>query len=179
MRNHPEHHFQGWGDDLCMTSGNGMNSAHKLKVRRWIHACSSVGVHAHMCMHIRECLCAGFGVCGVPENLINALSEREEVKDLTVITSNAGLDDFGAGVLARSKQVRLLLTQQWDLIDLGRLSLCSRLFVLFLGCLYQNRKKTTTDTCESIHFKGRHETWQWKPSQLYNWDIPVYRLNLI
>src|SRR5262245_47357801 len=51
----------------------------------------------------------GFGVCGIPENLIAAL-RRRGVKDLTVISNNAGIDDFGIGVLLRSRQVRKMIS---------------------------------------------------------------------
>ena len=41
----------------------------------------------------------GFGLCGIPENLIDAL-KRKGVKDLTCISNNAGVDDFGLGLAA-------------------------------------------------------------------------------
>src|ERR1039458_3058717 len=47
----------------------------------------------------------GFGLCGIPENLIDALA-RKAVKYLTIISNNAGVDDFGLGVLLRNRQVR-------------------------------------------------------------------------
>ncbi len=47
----------------------------------------------------------GFGLCGIPENLIDALA-RKAVKHLTIISNNAGVDDFGLGVLLRNRQVR-------------------------------------------------------------------------
>jgi 3-oxoacid CoA-transferase subunit A len=46
----------------------------------------------------------GFGLCGIPENLIKALHERG-TRELTVISNNAGVDDFGIGVLLRARQV--------------------------------------------------------------------------
>jgi 3-oxoacid CoA-transferase subunit A len=51
----------------------------------------------------------GFGICGIPENLIGALREKG-VKDLTVISNNAGLDDFGLGVLLATRQVRKMVS---------------------------------------------------------------------
>ncbi len=51
----------------------------------------------------------GFGLCGIPENLIAALRQRG-TKDLTVISNNAGVDDFGIGVLLRSRQVRKMVS---------------------------------------------------------------------
>src|SRR3974377_1370646 len=47
----------------------------------------------------------GFGLCGIPENLIAALA-RKGLKHLTVISNNAGVDDFGLGVLLRNRQVK-------------------------------------------------------------------------
>src|SRR5256712_9136231 len=50
----------------------------------------------------------GFGLCGIPENLIAALHARG-TKGLTVISNNAGVDDFGIGVLLRARQVRKMI----------------------------------------------------------------------
>jgi 3-oxoacid CoA-transferase A subunit len=47
----------------------------------------------------------GFGLCGIPENLIAAVV-RKGVKNLTTVSNNAGVDDFGLGLLLRSKQIR-------------------------------------------------------------------------
>lgn len=52
-------------------------------------------------------LVGGFGLCGIPENLIGALKQRaSDCKSLTVVSNNAGVDDFGLGQLLRTKQVR-------------------------------------------------------------------------
>jgi 3-oxoacid CoA-transferase A subunit len=51
----------------------------------------------------------GFGLCGIPENLIRALHARG-TKGLTVISNNAGVDDFGAGILLRSRQVKKMVS---------------------------------------------------------------------
>jgi len=51
----------------------------------------------------------GFGLCGIPEQLIAAL-HRRGTRDLTVISNNAGIDDFGIGVLLRSRQVRKMIS---------------------------------------------------------------------
>src|SRR5438094_8981238 len=53
-------------------------------------------------------LMGGFGPCGIPENLIAALRARG-TKGLTVISNNAGVDDFGIGVLLRARQVRKMI----------------------------------------------------------------------
>lgn len=50
----------------------------------------------------------GFGLCGVPENLIAAL-HRRGTKDLTVISNNAGVDEFGLGILLKSRQIRKMI----------------------------------------------------------------------
>ena len=43
-------------------------------------------------------LMGGFGLCGIPENLIAAV-RRRGTKDLTIVSNNAGVDDFGIGLL--------------------------------------------------------------------------------
>ena len=53
-------------------------------------------------------LMGGFGLCGIPENLIDAL-RRQGTKDLTVVSNNAGVDDFGIGLLLQTKQVRKMI----------------------------------------------------------------------
>ena len=52
----------------------------------------------------------GFGVCGLPENLIAALHARG-TRDLTIISNNAGVDGFGAGVLLNAHRVRKMTKQ--------------------------------------------------------------------
>jgi 3-oxoacid CoA-transferase subunit A len=47
----------------------------------------------------------GFGLCGIPEELIEALA-RKGVKDLTTISNNAGVDDYGLGKLLQSGQIK-------------------------------------------------------------------------
>ncbi|MFE7064279.1 CoA transferase subunit A [Bacillus haimaensis] len=50
----------------------------------------------------------GFGLCGIPENLILALVETG-VKDLTVISNNCGVDDWGLGLLMKNKQIKKMI----------------------------------------------------------------------
>ena len=50
----------------------------------------------------------GFGLCGIPEHLIAAL-HRRGTKDLTIISNNAGIDDYGVGPLLKSRQVRKMI----------------------------------------------------------------------
>ena len=51
----------------------------------------------------------GFGLCGIPENCISALVQKG-VKELTCISNNAGVDDFGIGLLLNSKQVKKMVS---------------------------------------------------------------------
>ncbi len=50
----------------------------------------------------------GFGLCGIPENLIRALLQKE-VRNLTCISNNAGVDDFGLGLLLQKRQIRKMI----------------------------------------------------------------------
>ena len=50
----------------------------------------------------------GFGLCGIPENCIAALVKKG-VKDLTCISNNAGVDDFGIGLMLKKRQVRKMV----------------------------------------------------------------------
>src|SRR5260370_21202335 len=51
----------------------------------------------------------GFGLCGIPENLIKALHDRGTTQ-LTVISNNAGVDGFGIGILLKSRQIRKMIS---------------------------------------------------------------------
>lgn len=51
----------------------------------------------------------GFGACGIPENLIAAVRELG-VRDLTVVSNNAGLDTFGLGLLLQTRQIRKMIS---------------------------------------------------------------------
>jgi 3-oxoacid CoA-transferase subunit A len=53
-------------------------------------------------------LLGGFGLCGIPENLIAAL-RRKGSKDLTLVSNNAGIDNFGIGLLLQTKQVKKMI----------------------------------------------------------------------
>lgn len=50
----------------------------------------------------------GFGLCGIPENCIQALVEKN-VRDLTLISNNAGVDDFGIGLMLQKHQVKKMI----------------------------------------------------------------------
>jgi 3-oxoacid CoA-transferase subunit A len=54
-------------------------------------------------------LMGGFGLCGIPENLIAAV-RRKGTKNLTIVSNNAGIDDFGIGVLLQNRQVRKMVS---------------------------------------------------------------------
>jgi len=51
----------------------------------------------------------GFGLCGIPELCIAALRERN-VRNLTIVSNNCGVDDFGLGILLQNKQIRKMIS---------------------------------------------------------------------
>ena len=53
-------------------------------------------------------MCGGFGACGIPENLIDAV-HASGVRNLTVVSNNAGLDGVGLGLLLQSRQIRKMI----------------------------------------------------------------------
>ena len=53
-------------------------------------------------------MAGGFGLCGIPEDLINATREKG-VMNLTVISNNAGVDGMGVGLLLESRQIRKII----------------------------------------------------------------------
>lgn len=55
-------------------------------------------------------LCGGFGLCGIPENLFSALSQNQTVKNLTLVSNNAGTSDFGVGLLLKQNQVKRMVS---------------------------------------------------------------------
>ena len=54
-------------------------------------------------------MAGGFGLCGIPENLIAAIRESG-VKDLTVVSNNCGVDGFGLGILLETRQIRKMIS---------------------------------------------------------------------
>ena len=50
----------------------------------------------------------GFGLCGIPENLIGSIA-KQGIKDLTVVSNNCGVDDYGLGILLRNKQIKRMI----------------------------------------------------------------------
>src|SRR5690606_2717837 len=53
-------------------------------------------------------LVGGFGLCGIPENLIQAVKDKG-TKNLTVVSNNCGVDDFGLGILLQDKQITKII----------------------------------------------------------------------
>ena len=51
----------------------------------------------------------GFGLCGIPENCITALVKKGS-KGLTCISNNAGVDDFGIGLMLKTRQVKKMIS---------------------------------------------------------------------
>ncbi|MFN8943041.1 MAG: CoA transferase subunit A, partial [Pseudobdellovibrionaceae bacterium] len=51
----------------------------------------------------------GFGLCGIPENSIAVLRDRG-VKNLTCVSNNAGVDDWGLGLLLQTKQIKKMIS---------------------------------------------------------------------
>jgi 3-oxoacid CoA-transferase subunit A len=54
-------------------------------------------------------LLGGFGLCGIPENCINALVKKD-INNLTCISNNAGVDDFGLGLLLHKRQIKKMIS---------------------------------------------------------------------
>ena len=56
-----------------------------------------------------EFMLGGFGLCGIPENCIAELVKLE-ISDLTCISNNAGVDDFGLGLLLQKRQIKKMIS---------------------------------------------------------------------
>lgn len=54
-------------------------------------------------------MAGGFGLCGIPENLIEAV-HKKGIKDLTFISNNAGVDNFGLGILLGTRQIKKMVS---------------------------------------------------------------------
>ena len=52
----------------------------------------------------------GFGLCGIPENLDQRARDRQGAKDLTVVSNNCGVDDWGLGLLLQTRQIRKMVS---------------------------------------------------------------------
>ena len=67
---------------------------------------------AEACLDIKSgmtIMLGGFGLCGIPENCIQALVDLK-INDLTCISNNAGIDDFGLGYLLKHKQIKKMIS---------------------------------------------------------------------
>ncbi len=74
----------------------------------------------------------GFGLCGIPENCISALL-RSGVKNLTCISNNAGVDEFGIGLMLKTKQVKKMISSYvGENAEFERQLLCGELEVELL-----------------------------------------------
>ncbi|XP_063681215.1 succinyl-CoA:3-ketoacid coenzyme A transferase 1, mitochondrial-like [Bolinopsis microptera] len=92
----------------------------QLKKHSFKRLISTTGAcHAEFCDTVDEAirdikdgdklLVGGFGLCGIPEYLIDGL-QNKGVKDLTCVSNNAGVDDFGLGLLLQNKQVKRMIS---------------------------------------------------------------------
>src|SRR5258708_32634408 len=65
-------------------------------------------------------MCGGFGACGIPENLIDAL-HASRIGNLTVVSNNAGLDGVGLGLLLQARQIRKRISSYvWETQEFER-----------------------------------------------------------
>ena len=81
--------------------------------------CCSSALNAKLCSDAMEAMkevksgsrimVGGFGLCGIPENCISAI-EKMGLKELTVISNNAGVVDFGLGLLLKNKQIKRMIS---------------------------------------------------------------------
>lgn len=84
--------------------GCGINRAMDKTVSSAVEALRKAGLRDGMTL-----MSGGFGLCGIPENLIVAVRELG-AKNLTVISNNAGVDDFGLGLLLQTKQIKKMVS---------------------------------------------------------------------
>src|SRR4051794_32058263 len=54
-------------------------------------------------------LCGGFGLCGVPDTLINEVMNKKDITGITAVSNNAGTDASGLGQLLKTKQIRKMI----------------------------------------------------------------------
>lgn len=55
-------------------------------------------------------LVGGFGLCGIPENLISAIQKSPNINNLTAVSNNAGVDQFGLGLLLATRQIKKMIS---------------------------------------------------------------------
>lgn len=76
-------------------------------MRQKIYKCAEEAIHG--VSDNMTILLGGFGLCGIPENLIIALRDSG-VKNLTCVSNNAGVDDFGLGLLLQTRQIKKMIS---------------------------------------------------------------------
>jgi len=83
----------------------GHNKKHKMKkvVKNAEEAIA--GIESGMTLML-----GGFGLCGIPEKCIETLSKKPKITDLTCISNNAGVDDFGLGLLLKNHQIKKMIS---------------------------------------------------------------------
>jgi 3-oxoacid CoA-transferase/3-oxoacid CoA-transferase subunit A len=87
---------------LCLSGKKNLDSMINKVVKNADEAVGDIPENAVVMM-------GGFGLCGIPENCIQAIL-RKGVKGLTFISNNAGVDDFGIGVLLKTRQVKKMIS---------------------------------------------------------------------
>ncbi|KAJ2313733.1 Succinyl-CoA:3-ketoacid coenzyme A transferase 1, mitochondrial [Coemansia sp. RSA 2610] len=55
-------------------------------------------------------LIGGFGLCGIPENLLKAIARRKDIQQITAVSNNAGTADYGLGTLLQSRQIKRMIS---------------------------------------------------------------------
>ena len=75
----------------------------------WIKSCRTAAEAAALVPDGATIMVGGFGVCGIPENLVAALYARG-TRDLTIVSNNAGIDGFGVGRLLAARQIRKMIS---------------------------------------------------------------------
>ncbi|KAJ2340096.1 Succinyl-CoA:3-ketoacid coenzyme A transferase 1, mitochondrial, partial [Coemansia sp. RSA 2618] len=55
-------------------------------------------------------LIGGFGLCGIPENLLKAVARRQDIQQITAVSNNAGTADYGLGTLLQSRQIKRMVS---------------------------------------------------------------------
>lgn len=55
-------------------------------------------------------LVGGFGLCGIPHNLITAMVKRSNLDNLTIVSNNCGVDDFGLGLMLNKKMIKKMMS---------------------------------------------------------------------
>lgn len=95
------------------TRASDIKAAHRwfsITSARFVQICQDATEAIHDVKSNSTILCGGFGLCGIPENLFQALSEKPAINNLTIVSNNAGVNDFGVGLLLRQNQVKRMIS---------------------------------------------------------------------